>query len=147
MFTYTRAKRRFSPEDLEAAAAAGDLRFALVMANSTAGDEREAASMAAFSDLDEYDGANYATGGGVIAGGSLEESALAHAAIIRCDDLGLSQLGPGTRECVGLVVYVFEGSFAASCPVSFHNGPGFPFAGSGRDFVAHVNILGLLRSD
>lgn len=84
---------------------------ALVMANSTAGEED--ASMSYVGDLttlDEFDGANYARK--TLSGVTLERDDLTPRAVLKANNVTWEDLGQGTRDGAGLLFYVVRNNDA-----------------------------------
>ncbi len=118
----------------------GDMRAILVMSNSDADTLVDAEFISAFT-LDEHDGANYAR---------LALTAEAFAVDLAndrfefdADDLVFPNLGIGTRQCIGLILYLHVTNDADSKPIQYINTGGFPFDGNGTNFEVTVNAEGL----
>lgn len=119
----------------------GDVRALLVMSNTTADTEEDTEFIAGFTTLDEYDGASYArqaltteTFAAVTASDRFKHSA---------DAIVFATLGVGTRQCVALVELLHNTNDAASKPLFYFNGTGFPFDGNGSNvtFTPHADGL------
>lgn len=111
----------------------GDVRAALVMSNTTADTEVDAEFMNSFTTLDEYDGAAYARVALVseafaadLANDRFEFTAAAFT---------FAGIGVGTRQAVGLLIYLHVTNDTDSKPLMYINGTGFPFDGNGSDVV------------
>lgn len=124
----------------------GDVRAALVMSNTTADTEVDAEFMAAFTTLDEYDGASYAR----VA--LTTEAFAADLASDRfkfsCDPITFATLGVGTRQCVGMILYLHVTNDADSKPLFYIDGTGWPFDGNGEDvtFTPHADGAAYIRN-
>jgi hypothetical protein len=113
-----------------------DIRVLLVMGDSTAGTDRDAATIAAIETLDEYDGAGYPATFATrkaLTGKSITKDDPNHQSVFDADDPVYASLGPGTRSCVGAVLYKHGTSDADSMPIRYINDGGFPFAGDGEN--------------
>lgn len=91
-----------------------DLRFAIVMSNTTADTETEAQFVASFTTLDEYDGANYArqSVANEVAAVDLANSRFE----LSFDALVFATLGVGTRQAVALLQLLHVTTDADSLP-------------------------------
>ncbi len=111
----------------------GDVRAALVMSNTTADTEVDAEFISSFTTLDEYDGAAYArvalTSEAFAADLANDRFEFTSAAIT------FSGIGVGTRQAVGLLLYLHVTNDADSKPLMYIDGTGFPFDGNGSDVV------------
>lgn len=118
--------------DIEAAGAAGQLKVVLVMTDTTAGTEKSVTNLAAFGDIDEYDGANYARV-------TLTNTAWAKdvpnlRSELSCDPIVFPDLGAGSRQAqAALLVYDPGGGDANVVPMMWYDTGGFPFDGTGSD--------------
>ncbi len=133
-FVYTKALGLLSTATLT-----GDVRAALVMSNTTADTDEDAEFIADIGTLDQYDGSGYAR---------VALSAEAWAAVLATDRFKFSAdpivfatLGVGTRQCVGLLLYLHVTNDADSKPLIYIDGTGFPFDGNGANvtFTPHAD--------
>lgn len=124
---------------LAAATLTGDVRAALLMSNTTGDTDEDAATISAIGTLDEYDGASY---------GRVALTTEAWAAVtatdrfkFSADPIVFATLGVGTRQCVGLLLYLHVTNDADSKPLMYIDGTGFPFDGNGADvtFTPHAD--------
>lgn len=124
----------------------GDVRAALVMSNTTADTEVDAEFMAAFTTLDEYDGASYAR---------VALTTEAWAAVLASDRFKFSNdpivwaaLGVGSRQAVGIILYLHVTNDTDSKPLMYINGTGFPFDGNGEDvtYTPHADGTMYIRN-
>ena len=124
---------------LDATVLTGDVRAALVMSNTTADTDQDAATISAITGLDEYDGASYAR---------VALTTEAWAAVtatdrfkFSADPIVFATLGVGTRQCVGLLLYLHVTNDADSKPLMYIDGVGFPFDGNGANvtFTPHAD--------
>jgi hypothetical protein len=146
-FTYTPAKQKLAKGDADFDVL--DVRAALVMSDTTVDTEQDAANLAAFTTIDEYDGAGYA------------EIDLANVAVNQDDPNNRSEIdydndnfgtavAAGTRQAVGVLYYVFvDGTAANDWPVAFidtvSTGPTFPFDGNGGQINWNIDVEGALQ--
>ena len=124
---------------LDAATLTGDVRAALLMSNTTGDTDTDAATISAIGTLDEYDGASYAR---------VALTTEAWAAVLATDRFKFSAdpivfatLGVGTRQCVGLLIFLFVTNDTDSKPLMYIDGTGFPFDGNGANvtFTPHAD--------
>ena len=118
-----------------------DIRVLLVMANTTADTDQDAATISAFGTLDEYDGASYVRK--TLAGLATNEDDPNNRAEMDATDITWSTLGAGTRQAQAMVVYKFVTNDTDSIPILFIDSGGFPFTGSGLDAVVTWNAEGI----
>lgn len=124
----------------------GDVRAALVMSNTTADTETDAEFMNSFTTLDEYNGASYAR---VALTGEAWASVLASDRFkFSCNPITFPTLGVGTRQCVGMIIYLHVTNDTDSKPLMYINGTGFPFDGNGEDvtFTPHADGAMYIRN-
>jgi hypothetical protein len=122
-----------------------DLRIALVMTNTTANTEDDVNTFAAFTTLDEYDGANYSSGGAALASKTVTEDPSNNRAFFDANDLTFTALGAGTRQCKAAILYKFQTSLGASLPIAYIDTGGFPFSGNGSNVTLQWNAAGILQ--
>jgi hypothetical protein len=142
-FWFTEAARALFEAELDLASI--DARMALVMSNTTADTEEDVLTIGDFTTLDEYDGSGYSTGGQALDGESVAADNANNRAEFDATDEVFVNLGPGTRQCVGVVIYQFIGSFSASRPLFFVDTGGFPFDGNGNDITFQWNAEGVAQ--
>ena len=124
-----------------------DIRCRLVMTNTTADTDEDAATWAAFSVPDEMDGANYA------AVALTTEAVTADTANDRgkfdADDVTFSSLGVGTRNVLAVVVVKYVDGGNADIPI-FYIDSGFSpptgVAANGGDFKVTWHADGIAYS-
>jgi len=121
-----------------------DIRVLLVMSNTTADTDQDAATISAFGTLDEFDGANYARK--AVTGEATTEDDANNRAEMDADDITWSALGAGARQAVGMVVYKFVTNDADSIPIAFIDSGGFPFTGNGSDVAVTWNVEGIVQA-
>lgn len=128
-FLFSKAKWAIGRKkvDLEAE----DLGLLLVMEDSTVPDQEDVEFLSEFTDLDEYDGANYARK--TLANKALAQDLAANVARLTADDLAWIGLGAGTRKCIGALLFAEAASDALRRPLAYIDGPSFPFEGEGVD--------------
>jgi hypothetical protein len=138
-FVFTEALRMLANKEL---GPADDLRALLVMTNTTVDSEEDLTNLAAFTTLDECDGAGYAR---VAFGGEvLNVDNANNRVLLDANDVTFPLLGAGTRPNQGLVLYKHVGADGVNKPIAFYDAAPFPVNGNGLDFIARVNALGLL---
>lgn len=140
-FVYTPAKTKLAKGDLDFDVA--DLRVKLCMSNTTADTESDAANIAAFTTLDEYDGSGYTA---IDLGSVSVASDLANdrAEIDYADGTFGATVGAGTRNFVGLLYYVrVDGTTSNDYPVAWVDLT--PANGNGGAINLTVNAEGLLQ--
>lgn len=143
-FVYTGAKERFANggNDWDT----HDIRFLLVMSNSTADTDQDALTLSGIGTLDEYDGSGYT------------RQALAAESVTRDDANNRAELGgtspvtfgatvaAGTRQAIGHVIYRHvDGTAANDQPIAFVDTGGYPVAGGGGAFSITQNAEGHLQ--
>ena len=123
---------------------ADDIRVALVMTNTTVDTEVDKATNGDYTDVDEFDGANYTAGGKTLA----SEAAAIDVANVRVEfdfeDLTWTALGNGTRAIQGILIYKFVTNFNSSIPIAFvefavNQNPG------GSDFTVKPGAEGVIH--
>jgi hypothetical protein len=133
-FTYG---RQFGPEQLES----GTVKVAILMTDTNVEDKINAEHVSDIS-LDEMDGSNYTrkTISVTAAPNTGDQSYNVDAA-----DVVWASLGVGTRFMAGLLVFYFDTDDAASTPLFWINGGGFPIDADGTDFTWVIASLGFGR--
>lgn len=120
-----------------------DFRVILVMTTSTAGTEEDTDFISGFTTLDEYDGANYARDDiGTI---SWTRDNTNDLAFLNGDDSVFTNLGAGTTNCIGAIVYVHVTNDADSWPAFWVDTGGFPFNGTGSNNTIQWNSGGIAQ--
>ncbi|MEM7308920.1 MAG: hypothetical protein AAF682_19715 [Planctomycetota bacterium] len=118
--------------DLEAAAAAGQIKVVLVMTNTTADTEQSVENLAGFTTLDEYDGTSYARQ--TLTGTAWTKDVANLRSELTGNDSVFPTLGAGTRQCqAAIVAYDPGGGDANVVPLTYVDTGGFPFDGTGSD--------------
>lgn len=108
------------------------MKAALVMTNTTADTEEDTANVAAFTTLDECDGASYARQ--TLASKTVTNDTTNDRTVLDAADITYSTLGAGTRSTQGLLIIQDTGTDSTSIPVCYmpftsnqtHNGSDFP---------------------
>lgn len=119
-----------------------DIRFLLVMSNSTADTEEDVQVLSGFTTLDEYDGTNYARK--VLAGKSITQDTSNNKSVFDADAISFTSLGAGTRECIGAIFYKHVTDDTDSIPLFFLNDVAqFPFQGMGETINFDWGALGI----
>jgi hypothetical protein len=141
-FVYTPAKVKLASGDLDLNA--HDIRVLLVMTNTTAHTDQDAATLSAIT-LDEYDGANYVRK--ALANEAVNQDDANNRAEFDADDFTWTALGIGTRQCKAMVAYRYvDGTAANDIPIAYlDNAPELPFWGNGSDIPCTFNAEGILQ--
>lgn len=93
------------------------LKGVLVGTASTVPTEPDATTLAGFTTLDEFDGANYART--TITGRASSKVAALQKVFITADDLAFGVLGVGTRAATGLLIVKHVDGASGDIPVAF----------------------------
>lgn len=130
-FMYTTAKAKVMSGDIDLT---GDIRFLMVMSDTTCDSEEDKTFINQFTTLDECDGANYARV--PLVGEAVAPDDPNDRGEFDANDLApaWAALGVGTRQNVAIVVFLFVNDDTDSIPIYFIDtctGVGFPFDGNG----------------
>lgn len=126
---------------LNSATLTGDVRALLVMSDTTVIADRDAEFLDDITDLDEYDGSGYARE--ALAAESFAVDLANDRWIFDADPIVFAALGVGTRQCVGMILYLHVTDDTDSKPLKFINGTGFPFDGAGTDVTLTPPAAGI----
>ena len=129
-----------------------DIRVRLVMTNTTAdiddGTGRDAATITAIT-MDEMDGANYPTGGGVLASEAVTAVTASNRGKFDANDLTFSSLGAGARNVQAAIIVKSIGQDGTDIPI-FYIESGFDpptgVAANGGDFKITWHADGIAYS-
>ena len=122
-----------------------DVRAMLVMSSSSVFSETDNAltSLAAFSALDEYDGTSYARIALSSEGVTKQDGN--GRTIFTSSAISFGTIGAGSREAIGVLLYVHvDGTAANDYPLSAIAFPA-PVAGDGGAFVVNCPSMGWLQ--
>lgn len=145
-FVYTPAKALLLKGDLDFDEAGNDMRLLLVMTNTTADTEQDAALLSTFATLDEYDGSGYG------------RAAIASQAVTQDDPNNRGEfsgtspvsfgatVAAGTRSAQAAILYKHVGADSSNIPIAFIDSGGFPLNGGGGPFELAINAEGLLQA-
>lgn len=124
----------------------GDVRAALVMSNTTADTDEDAEFIADIGTLDEHNGAGYARQ--ALANESFAVDLANDRWAFDADPIVFASLGVGTRQCVGMLLYLHVTNDADSKPLLYIDGAGFPFdaVGTNVTLTPHANGIALKRN-
>jgi hypothetical protein len=122
----------------------GDIRALLVMSNTTADTDEDATFIADIGTLDEYDGASYARV--ALTGEAFAVDTTNDRFGFDADAFVFAALAVGTRQCVGLLLYLHVTDDTDSKPLLYIDGTGFPFDGNGSDVTFTPNAAGVMYS-
>lgn len=123
-----------------------DIRIAPLMTNTTADTERDAIDTNSdFTTPDEFDGANYSTGGLALDNQAVNIDDANDRAEVDADDETVTALGAGTRSIQGVLLMKFVTNFGASIPLhwlefSTNKTP------DGSNFTFQFNAEGILQA-
>lgn len=122
-----------------------DIRIWPLMTNTTVDTERDAIeTFGDFSTVDEFDGANYTSGGLALDSQAINIDDANDRAEFDAADVTVSSLGAGTRDIQGVCVGKFDANTAGSMPLhwlefSVNKKP------DGSDFTFQFNVEGILQ--
>lgn len=142
-FVYTPAKTKLLNGDLDFAA--HDMRILLVMTNTIADTSQDFEFVGSMTtvELDEMDGANYARQ--ALASEAVNEDAANNRAEFDATDSVFTNLGAGTRNVAGIVLYRHVTNDADS-PLIAYIDSGFPYTANGATLTIQWNAEGILQA-
>lgn len=140
-FVYQVAKHELAQGNVNMGSA--DFRVLLAMTNTTADTEPDVNTISGFTTLDECNGANYARVD--LAGVSLTRSDANDIVYMDANDAVFTNLGPGTRQNAGALLYVHVTNDTDSFPFAWIDTGGFPFDGTGANNTIQWNALGIIQ--
>lgn len=117
-----------------------DIRVMLVMSNTTADTEKNIATLSAFTTLDEYNGTGYARQ--ALANEDVQIDVSNERIEFHSDNPVFATLGAGTRQAVGMIIYLHVTDDTDSVPIFYVDTGGFPFDGSGSNVTIQKNAEG-----
>lgn len=118
-----------------------DIRIMLFMQGSTALTESPTI-MGGFSNLLEFDGTGYTTGGSAITGQSVTVDTVLDLTNMAAVTLTFPLLAGGSDVLAGFVLYKFDGTLANSTPLLYEAGAPFPIA-AGLNFTIQMDASGI----
>lgn len=123
-----------------------DVRAVPAMTNTTADTVRDAVDTVSDVTIDEFDGANYSTGGIALASQAVNVDDGNDRAEFDCADFPdpAASYGAGTREIEGLLIIVFNTTLGGSLPLHWLE-PASNWVPDGSAFQWIVNAEGLLQ--
>lgn len=140
-FAYTPAKAKLAKADLDFDSV--DLRVKICMSNTTCDTEQDAANLAAFTTIDEYNGSGY-TELDLASAAVNTDTGNDRAEIDYADGTFGATVAAGSRNWVGLLYYVrIDGTTANDYPVAWVDLT--PANGNGGAVNLTVNAEGLLQ--
>lgn len=142
VYTYALAKLMSGDIDLNA----DDIRFALMMTNTTCDTEVDAqiiTGVNGFTTLDECDGANYARK--ALANEAVAADEANNRGEFTSDAVTWTALGNGTRQIDGILVFKFVTNDGDSIPIMWIDPAGWPLSPGGADLTVTPNAQGLLQ--
>ncbi len=119
-----------------------DWRILLFMSNFVFATEKDDTNLSTMT-LDEYDGASYARQ--ALANETYVKDASNNRSELNCDPIVFSNLGIGTRQCTGALLFQFITTDADHIPFLKIDDGGFPFDGTGSDNTINPNAEGLVQ--
>lgn len=119
-----------------------DLRFALLMSNTTADTETETQFVGSFSTLDQYDGASYARQN--VANEAAAVDLTNNRFELTFDPVVFATLGVGTRQAVGLLQLLHVTNDADSLPDVYYEFSAFD--GNGEDVTFTPDAQGAMQA-
>lgn len=141
-FVYTPIKQKLAKADIDFDSA--DVRAILVMSNTTADTDQDAATISAIGTLDEYDGSGYSRPD--LGASTITQDDTNNRSEIDFGDFTFgATVGVGTRQAVGMIYYVEVGADSVDLPIAYVDTGGFPFAGNGGAVNVTVNAEGLIQ--
>lgn len=117
-----------------------DIRALIVMANTTAGSEEDAAVLADFTTLDEYDGSGYARV--ALTSKSMSPDTVNDRGGFTSDPIVFPSLGIGTRAGFALIIYKHVTDDTDSIPIAYKVPAAWPFTGNGQDVTTNPHATG-----
>ena len=141
-FVYTPAKTALLNADLDFAT--HDIRVILVMTNTTADTEQDAQFVGNITTLDEMDGSGY--GRAALGSEAVNEDAANNRAEFDAADAVFTNLGAGTRNVQGAIVYRHVTNDADSPLIAFIDTGGFPYTANGATLTITWNAEGILQA-
>jgi hypothetical protein len=142
-FAYTELTRMLANKELDLDT--DSLHVLLVMTNTTADTERNATTIAGITTLDQFDGANYSSGGLALSGVALAADGTNFRTNLTASASSWSALGAGTRAIQGAVIVKWTGTLSTSTPLIWIDTGGFPITASGADLTITWNASGFLQ--
>jgi hypothetical protein len=123
-----------------------DIRVALMMTNTTCDIEKDKATNAGYTTLDEFDGSGYSSGGVALTSEAVSEDGANNRAEFDAADVTFSSVGAGTRQIAGALLYAFVTNFNSSVPIAWIDTGGFPVTANGGDILISWNAEGILQA-
>lgn len=141
---YTNAKRALLAGEIDMAASGDDIRVAILMTTTTAGNDdanRDATTISGFTTLGEYNGSGY------VRKAFTSEAVAADNPNNRGEfdgeDLTWTALGAGTNSATALLLYKHVTDDTDSIPIAYIDVT--DFAGNGGDVTVQWNAEGILQ--
>jgi len=142
-FIYNEAKRAIAEGEIDFGTGGATIKAMLVMSNSTTNTEDDANTLAAFTTLDEMDGANYSRI--TLSSQVVNEDSANNRAEFDAADITWSSLGAGTRQVKALIVYKHVGADSSNVPIAYIDTGGFPFSANGGNVTVQWNAEGIVQ--
>ncbi len=148
-FVYTHATQQIATAQWDLSSGTPDVRFALVMTNTTLDTEPDVANMTAASTVDEFDGSNYSANGIAATNEAVSEDATNNRAEFTADNITFSAISAGTRLIQAVVAYAFDTAFiTSSIPIAWIEtgfNPTTGIAANGGDVAITWNAQGIIQ--
>ena len=152
-FMYTPEKERLMEGAANYLEAGDNIRAILVMTNSTADTDEDAANLSGAGDittLDEFDGSGYTNhsgGGNTLDSQAVTQDTANDRAEFDATDVAFGALSVGTRNILGMVIYRnVDGTTANDTVVAYIDTGGFPFAANGSTVTVQWNAQGIIQT-
>ena len=141
-FNYTVYTEKLMNADLDLATA--DLRVMLLMSATTADTEKDALTLAGFTDYDEANGAGYARE--LLGSETVTRDDANNRTEFDAADTVFSGVSQGDTDIQAAMVYVhIDGTDANDYPAGYVDTGGFPFTANGGDITLQWNAEGIMQ--
>jgi hypothetical protein len=142
-FAYTPYKYRLARG--EAAWHTMDVRVKLVMSNTTCDTDQDAATLSAFTTIDEYGGTGYTQA--TLTGETVVQDDANNRAEMDANDASFgATVGAGARQAVGMLVYQYvDGTNPNDKPMLYIDSGGFPFDGANGPVTSTWHAEGIAQ--
>lgn len=120
-----------------------DIRFLLVMTNTTADTDQDVEFVSGIGTLDEMDGANYVRK--ALAAEAVSQDDPNNRGEFTSSAVTWTALGNGTRQLEGVLMFRFVTNDADSPNIAFIDPTGWPLNPGGADLTVTPNAEGLLQ--
>lgn len=142
-FVYTNAKRAILAGEIDLAS--DDIRALIVMTNTTADTDEDAATLGAITTLDEFDGSGYTRQ--ALTTTEVTADAANDRGVFSADDVTFANVSAGTRSAAAFVIYKHVTDDTDAVPLLYIDtvtGITLPFAPNGGDVLLNWAASGVL---